>query len=197
MSLRVQQADGTVQTATFRKPSAITPSLHEMIATLQKPPQNNSNHAEITATIQKPLGNNPNQPSHAFACGGGGGGGYRAPQNWGGGVGKRAQLTDTIITNEKKLRIHFWLGHYLFSALVALDSRGCVANLPTCGPLLILSPALRRWGPPRQQGLCSQSALLWAFTVVQPFGAFEDSRFTVHVVLMGGHGGALHACSCN
>ena len=30
-----------------------------------------------------------------------GGGVNRAPQNWGGGVGKRAQLTDTILTNEK------------------------------------------------------------------------------------------------
>ena len=24
-----------------------------------------------------------------------------------------------------------------------------MANLPTCGPLVILSPALKRWGPPR------------------------------------------------
>ena len=40
--------------------------------------------------------------------GGGGGGGNRAPQNWRGGFGKRAQLTDTIITNEKELRIHFF-----------------------------------------------------------------------------------------
>ena len=30
---------------------------------------------------------------------------------------------------------------------------GYVANLPTYGPLLILSPALRRWGPPRWQVL--------------------------------------------
>ena len=37
-----------------------------------------------------------------------------------------------------------------------------VANLPTCGPLVILSPALKHWGPPRQQRLCSQSAHLWA-----------------------------------
>ena len=27
-----------------------------------------------------------------------------------------------------------------------------VANAPTCGPLLILSPALIRWGPPKWQG---------------------------------------------
>ena len=26
------------------------------------------------------------------------------------------------------------------------------AALPTCGPLLILPPALKRWGPPRRQG---------------------------------------------
>ena len=37
-----------------------------------------------------------------------------------------------------------------------------VANLPTCWPLLIFSPALKRWGSPRRQGLCSQSAHVWA-----------------------------------
>ena len=40
--------------------------------------------------------------------------------------------------------------------------RGYVATRPTCGPLLILSPALKRWGPPTRQGLCSQSAHLWS-----------------------------------
>ena len=33
-----------------------------------------------------------------------------------------------------------------------LDGRGDVAKLPTCGPLLILSPTLERLGPPRRQG---------------------------------------------
>ena len=36
------------------------------------------------------------------------------------------------------------------------NGRGSVANLPTCRALLILSPALKRWGP--RQGLCSQAA---------------------------------------
>ena len=35
-----------------------------------------------------------------------------------------------------------------------------MATLPTCGPLLILSPALKRWGPRRRQGLCSHLAHL-------------------------------------
>ena len=39
---------------------------------------------------------------------------------------------------------------------------GYVATLPTCGPLLILPPALRRWGSPRQQELCSHLAHKWA-----------------------------------
>ena len=42
------------------------------------------------------------------------------------------------------------------------DGRGYVTKLPTCGPVLILSPVLKRWGPPRRQGLCSQYAHLWA-----------------------------------
>ena len=36
------------------------------------------------------------------------------------------------------------------------------ATLPTCGPPLILPPALKRWGPPRRQGLCGHLAHLWA-----------------------------------
>ena len=43
-----------------------------------------------------------------------------------------------------------------------LSGRGYVATLPTCGPLLIVPPALKRWGPPRRQGLCSHLAHLWA-----------------------------------
>ena len=45
-----------------------------------------------------------------FSIPGNGPGVDRAPQNWGWGFGKRAQLTDTIITIEKKLRSHFWQG---------------------------------------------------------------------------------------
>ena len=40
--------------------------------------------------------------------------------------------------------------------------RGYVATSPTCVPSLILPPALKRWGPPRQQELCSHLAHLWA-----------------------------------
>ena len=47
-------------------------------------------------------------------------------------------------------------------ALKRWGGRGNVATLPTCRPLLILSPALRRWGSPRRRGLCSHHAHLWA-----------------------------------
>ena len=46
--------------------------------------------------------------------------------------------------------------------------RGYVATLPTCGPPVILSPALKRRGPPRQQGLCSHLAHLWATSDFAP-----------------------------
>ena len=36
-----------------------------------------------------------------------------------------------------------------------------MATLPTCGPSLILPPALKRWGPQRRQGLRSHVAHLW------------------------------------
>ena len=38
-----------------------------------------------------------------------------------------------------------------------------MATLPTCGPLLIVPPALKRWGPQRRRGLCSHLAHLWAY----------------------------------
>ena len=51
--------------------------------------------------------NQDGKASRAFTCGGGV---DRAPKNWEGGFGKSTQLTHTVITNEKKLRIHFWQG---------------------------------------------------------------------------------------
>ena len=43
-----------------------------------------------------------------------------------------------------------------------LGGRGYPATLPTCGAPLNPSPAVKRWGPPRRQGLCSHLAHLWA-----------------------------------
>ena len=51
---------------------------------------------------------------------------------------------------------------------VPLVGRGYVATLPTCGPLLILPPALKRWGPPRYKWLCSHLAHLWATSDAAP-----------------------------
>ena len=45
---------------------------------------------------------------------------------------------------------------------------GYVATLPTCGPLRIYPPALKRSGPPRRQGLCSHLAHLWATSDFAP-----------------------------
>ena len=45
---------------------------------------------------------------------------------------------------------------------IPLGGRGYVATLPTSGPLLMLSPALKRRGSPKRQGLCSHLAHLWA-----------------------------------
>ena len=42
------------------------------------------------------------------------------------------------------------------------SGRGYVATLTTCGLRLILPLALKRWGPPGRQGLCSHLAHLWA-----------------------------------
>ena len=37
----------------------------------------------------------------------------------------------------------------------AANGRASVANLPTCGPFLFLSPAPKRWRSPSWHGLCS------------------------------------------
>ena len=54
--------------------------------------------------------------------------------------------------------------------------RGYVATLPTCGPPLILPPALKRWGPPRRQGLCSHLAHLWATSDSAPRSPLEGKE---------------------
>ena len=46
---------------------------------------------------------------------------------------------------------------------------------PICGPLLILSPSLRCWGPPILQGLCYHRAHLWVSSdSVPPLFKFGD-----------------------
>ena len=40
--------------------------------------------------------------------------------------------------------------------------------MPTCGPFLILSPAMKHWGPPRRQGLGSHYAHMWAISDFVP-----------------------------
>ena len=54
---------------------------------------------------------------------------------------------------------------------------GYVATLPSCGPVLILRPALKRWRPPRRQGLLSHLAHLWATSDSAPrFEAVETPK---------------------
>ena len=55
-------------------------------------------------------------------------------------------------------------GHSVYRnrPLIPPGGKGYVAILPTCGPPLILLPALKRWGPPKRQGLCSHLAHSWA-----------------------------------
>ena len=39
---------------------------------------------------------------------------------------------------------------------------------PTCGPLLILSPALKHWGAPGREALCSHEAYMWPVCDLAP-----------------------------
>ena len=57
-------------------------------------------------------------------------------------------------------------------------ARGCIANPPLCGPLLILSPALHRCRPLRRQWLCSPSAPASDFV---PRSEAADSQKTAGV----------------
>ena len=49
-----------------------------------------------------------------------------------------------------------------------LGGTGYVATLPTCGPLVILPPAVKRCGHPRREGLCSHLAHLFATSDFPP-----------------------------
>ena len=44
---------------------------------------------------------------------------------------------------------------------ISEGDRGYAATQPSCGPPLILSPALKRLGTPSRQGLCRHPAHLW------------------------------------
>ena len=63
---------------------------------------------------------------------------------------------------------HLYVCPPLSSGGDPLGGKGYVATLPLCGPALILPPALKRWGPPRRQVLCSHSANLWATSDFAP-----------------------------
>ena len=43
-----------------------------------------------------------------------------------------------------------------------LGGKGYVATQPSCGPLVIVPSAVRRWGPPKRQELSSHPPHLWA-----------------------------------
>ena len=54
--------------------------------------------------------------------------------------------------------------------------------MPTSGPLLILSPALKRRGSPRRQGLCSYLAHKWATSDFAPYSEAEGLPETAGVM---------------
>ena len=52
-----------------------------------------------------------------------------------------------------------------------------VAKLPTCCPLLLLSPARRLWGPLRRKGLCKEADHFCAIVdVVHHFETLATSK---------------------
>ena len=48
--------------------------------------------------------------------------------------------------------------------------------MPTWGPFLLLSPAMKHWGPPRWQGLGSHYAHMWAIYAFVPAQSIGDPR---------------------
>ena len=78
----------------------------------------------------------PPQGKSCFRFRRGGGGAIERPEIWGGGG---AQLMDTIVTIENKLRSHFWQGLCTsdFVPLLGISKMagvGYVTILPTCAP---------------------------------------------------------------
>ena len=52
-----------------------------------------------------------------------------------------------------------------------------VATWLICGSLPLLSPALKCWGPPGRQVLCSQPAHLWVILILSPVKGCRPSRW--------------------
>ena len=70
--------------------------------------------------------------------------------------------------------------------------RGYVTTGPICGPLLIPYPALKRWRPPRRQGLCYHRAHLWATSDCFPRSEALGTPQAAGVMLpLGPFGGPL------
>ena len=57
-----------------------------------------------------------------------------------------------------------------------------MATLPTCGPLVILPPAVKRRGSLRRQGLCSHLAHKWATSDFVPRSEAEGIPEAVEVM---------------
>ena len=54
---------------------------------------------------------------------------------------------------------------------------GYVATQPICWSVLIVSPTVWHWGPPRRQALCTHPAHLWATSDFVPlFGHSPDGK---------------------
>ena len=69
-----------------------------------------------------------------------------------------------------------------FAAKKIITCMGYVANMAICGPFLIFAPTLKRWGPPKREGFCSQFAHLWATSDFVPRSQALGIRETAGVM---------------
>ena len=73
-----------------------------------------------------------------------------------------------LLTIYRNNKLHVFTAKEKFFNFVKNEKCMQVATRPIYGPIVILSPALKHWGPPRRYGLCSHGAHLWSTSVFVP-----------------------------
>ena len=147
--LRTAPRDHQPLTANCHQPPTATKRQPPTAANRDQPPTVNRCQPPPTTHHQLPNAANCRQPPPTAAN-------HQPPTaNWQSPSAANRQSPPAVVEHMSYTRSFLKKTMYqnsFFPPLRTALRQGYVANPPTCGPLLILSPALKRWGPPPPPG---------------------------------------------